>query len=817
MKHLVIIGILFATAPPAVAESQEEVLYNMSSDELFNVSVHPGSLTRVDKNRLPVSVTTITAEQIALTPARNIYDLIEVYVPGALWVNHYEGPHPGIRGIISERNYKFLLLVNGHLVNQKAHNGATIELGHWDLSDIETIEVIRGPGSVTYGPGAIMGIIKITTRNSTSFQGKKGAISYFAPYNSVGVAGTYGERFDRVGTFVHASLVKTEGVHARCYGRGAYLDNREEFPTRYFSDYRENEPQVKFHLGFELPHNITWETRYTSWSNQTNGWDPKRVRVSGVSLDSISPPLIDTLSGDTIAPGDAHYSQSYLPRVDAQYLIAKGFSSVLSHKVTLGKINIATRLSFDTENARLTTPPAKVNEEDDSETIIAKADPYGFYYNSLNFSEDEYMGHLQVNFLPRDNLEIALGVEATYNVWGPAWGEDKKLMRLGDRGRFISDEYSRYWEYGLFDSTMVRNTEYFFIGDGWNSHAFSAFTELNWELTPFLTLLVSGRYDKDQYSPHLFSPRLALLSSIRDKHFVRLIGQQSQRMNTAEQLHVRHIKHPDDPGKPETLSGIECIYSFVPASPFSFSTALFYNNLEVIGWSPFSETGGEHETRRAGGTGLLGKQEIGGIEAELSINHRLFTLNINHAYTKQLDFSLSLDSGATGISYRELHSHFTFPDGGTITYTGSGNDLSNWSNHATKFNGQFYLGNRVKLHCDGRVFWGYEGEREIFSLIDNAATTQPVDPDYFEEQEYFVSGLKREDAFGIDARLNIGCEFTASDHFSATLYIQNLVTWGNGKRYSYDWAQYFQNVNSHNIILWVDEPRTFGGRITFSW
>src|SRR5262245_27785896 len=89
-----------------------------------------GVLTRMLRKNVPDSVTTITEEDIRLTPARNIYDLMEVYVPGALWMNHSEGPHMGIRGIISDRNTKFLLLVNGRNLNQNAHNGAADELGN---------------------------------------------------------------------------------------------------------------------------------------------------------------------------------------------------------------------------------------------------------------------------------------------------------------------------------------------------------------------------------------------------------------------------------------------------------------------------------------------------------------------------------------------------------------------------------------------------------------------------------------------------------------------------------------------------------------
>ena len=82
--------------------------------------------------KTPACVTTITAEDIARTPARNILDLMEIYVPGMLYMNHSDGPEPGIRGIIADRPYKFLVNVNGMNVNIQIAlrcSSGVIELG----------------------------------------------------------------------------------------------------------------------------------------------------------------------------------------------------------------------------------------------------------------------------------------------------------------------------------------------------------------------------------------------------------------------------------------------------------------------------------------------------------------------------------------------------------------------------------------------------------------------------------------------------------------------------------------------------------------
>jgi len=114
----------------------------MTLKELLQVKVSvPAALTKLTHAETPGSITVITAEDIRLTPARNIYDLIEVYVPGAIWMNYEEGLQLGIRGIIANQNYKYLLRVNGRLMNNNTHFGAKSGFEQWDMSDTQRIEI----------------------------------------------------------------------------------------------------------------------------------------------------------------------------------------------------------------------------------------------------------------------------------------------------------------------------------------------------------------------------------------------------------------------------------------------------------------------------------------------------------------------------------------------------------------------------------------------------------------------------------------------------------------------------------------------------
>ena len=52
--------------------------------------------------------------------------------------HHWEAPHMGMRGIIGDRDDKYLLVLNGRVLNEKTHYGALSERDLPLLGDIRT-------------------------------------------------------------------------------------------------------------------------------------------------------------------------------------------------------------------------------------------------------------------------------------------------------------------------------------------------------------------------------------------------------------------------------------------------------------------------------------------------------------------------------------------------------------------------------------------------------------------------------------------------------------------------------------------------------
>ena len=248
---MLLVFILLITTP-LYAQEELEDLFSLSLEELTQIKIAvPAALTKLAIREIPASITVITADDILNSAARNILDLIDIYVPGAFWTNHEKGPSLGFRGIVENRNLKYLLLLNNRNISNKGHFGAKSGLELWDLNDIEKIEIIRGPGSVTYGPGAVAGVINIMTKKVDLSKKIEVSASYVDPYDSKGIAISHNRKIQNWQLHAYASIVETKGEPAEHF----LADSNFEFgkigsdvfigsePLDYFRDFKDR-PQV---------------------------------------------------------------------------------------------------------------------------------------------------------------------------------------------------------------------------------------------------------------------------------------------------------------------------------------------------------------------------------------------------------------------------------------------------------------------------------------------------------------------------------------------------------------------------------------------
>ena len=155
---LLMLPLVFVPNARLLAQQQDankpKDLFAMSLEDLMNIPVTSTSLTTVSSGRVsPSTVTTITQQDIQNSGARSLIELLEIYVPNLQMILHTaDARHMGLRGIISNLDDKYLLLINGRVMNEHTDFGVMSERDLPMLRDIYQIDVVRGPGSALYGP-----------------------------------------------------------------------------------------------------------------------------------------------------------------------------------------------------------------------------------------------------------------------------------------------------------------------------------------------------------------------------------------------------------------------------------------------------------------------------------------------------------------------------------------------------------------------------------------------------------------------------------------------------------------------------------------
>jgi outer membrane receptor protein involved in Fe transport len=779
------LGFISIIAIHSYSYAQKEVsgdkLLDLTLDELMNISVKTGNITGIESSKTPVSITTITANDLAVTPARNLYDILETYVPGAIFLLHWDSPHLGMRGIITDRNYKYLLLVNGRNMNLKAHNGATSELELWDLSDIEKIEVIRGPGSVTYGPGAVAGIINITTKSGFENNGLSASANYIYPYNSKGIKAEYSKDFGKSNLFLYGSIQSTSGYeNPKIYSqRPTQLfdvigsESKDVLPIDYYSDYGKN-PNVKLNAEYNFSDNWSLNFRYTRQGQTQNPTITKSRPQSG--YDSLGFPTFgDPI--DILQTRDQHITLNLRNESKFEFM---DLSSMIS-------------LSSE-EYIRNTGWFRGFWNKTSIDTINIFNDINNLYNHDYDFSESSVLGRFIGNKQLSDNINIAAGTEISLNYWGPGWGKDRKNFRLGDNYDIISGTDS--YVYGCpYLYTGVPAGKGYFVGNGWSTLTTSFLYELFWKIDPRLSILISGRNDKDSYSQWLFSPRIAFISELSEHNIAKLVFQRSQRMNTAAQLLIQHQSGIST--DPETLTGIELLYTGLIPENCSINSSLFYNDLDVISWVEIGRS-----------TQPTGNLKLFGIEFEVKLNLDNFNISMNHTYTKQFSWKLKEGVQFSGISFSDYHYILN-----NITLSSVGNDLNNWSNNATKLILNYKLfDDKLLMHLNAHLFWNFEGSYDGIEVLENSLKAS--DPNYKVTKD-LIESVKKQDIFGADFRLNYSIVYNFNKNLGVSLYVMNLLGYGNNKRYVYDAG----HKGADNLVktAYVEEPRTIGFKINYNY
>lgn len=729
-----------------------EQLFSMPLEDLMSIRIQAGTITGIAAAKTPVARTVITAEDIKLTPARSIMDLIEVYVPGATFVNHMNGPRFGFRGVLGDQNYHYLLLINGKNMNFKTQDGGLVEIFNRDMNDIKEIEIIRGPGSVTYGSGAIGGVINIITHTAKTSKGSLAGIEANARYRYQTVYASQGYESDKFQCYLYGSYSHSDGAKDtdwfyvdRAHGYG-YGFMSEEWGNKglgsnepsYLSDFIDT-PQIKLHLDLSFLNNWHLWARYTSYS-----WE----RLSEESHYA---------DGDKFAGSRTRSAVIELEK-----------THVLSDRLSLDSSIGFDSISFrDIAGYQSTKKP----QEDISQ-----------YNNS--FSENEINVNLMLHYEHNEKFRFALGGIYSHEYWLPEWGEDDNTFVLNMRSpiRFavLTDDSEFYQTYGDGISTVMPHLK---------SNAYSILSEANLAFHPYFHMVVSGRADKKDYTNWYYSPRLAIISSLTDKDIVRAVWQKSVRIPNFPELYTMHY-NGQEPPDPETLVNYEIMYEHNFGN-VDFNTNLYYNILDEVSWT---ESGAD----------VVGRLKLCGIEAGLTIKGKKDTAGINYSWTHQLNYDPEI------IIPTEL----TTPEGSPIPVNDyAENRINNFPSHTIKLFWHHLWSDSLKSHINTRFSWG-QNQIDLLDMFKDAHNQYGSDASKKEMNDIYDALTDHgygKPSFTLNTSLS--WSLPCKTHAELTLYAMNLISW-NHVRYTIQFYEGLSRQYPRQASF-IEEPVSLGMKLEF--
>ncbi len=570
-----------------VMPEKEEELFEMSIEQLMEIEVaSTATLTEAKPRLVPAAVTTITEEQIQASGARSLFELLDIYVPNLQWWhNHWEPDNMGLRGILSDRDDKYLLLVNGRVMNERTRYGALSERDLVFMRDIHHIDIVRGPGSALYGPGAVAMVINIITHNSETFQGTEitGRLGAVEEFYSGEVK--HGRKFDDGdgGYFIYAGIAKYPGASEfdapQIYGVDfpvAPIDDPatpddESDSAMPWDGLQKGEPLTGVSINdgqaardiapMKLYAELT-KGRWNFWGRYTRGGK-----------------MIFWPTG-LVARSPYGWSASWaLPLKDSFYAYQQATGFVGYNREFGEKTNLEASFSYDMFDFQRRV--------------------YAWWQEA--YSENKYIGKLIVRHDVNKKHKIAAGFEVLHGEYG-----------------YPSEGWPNMLAYdGVFPSGNMPR---------WGTNMYSVFGEHQWTLSDRVTMFLGARFDKHKFTNWMFSPRTSIVYAPNKKDTFKFMWARSVRANYEDVLK----KAEDHESHPEKLDSFEVRYERRHSEHLDLAVSVFHHyNLELIGWS-----------NAAGGQAIVGTMKNYGIELEATYHTERTSLMISHSYTKLHDFKL---------------------------------------------------------------------------------------------------------------------------------------------------------------------------------
>ncbi len=277
LYYLVLAGFSHSALAQGGAEPEPNDLLSLPIEQLTNLEVASASKIASQMSAAASAVSIVTAKDIKDQGYRTLAEILES-MRGLHITEDRAYSFLGGRGFGRPGDFtgRIMLLLDGNQVNNNIYNSAGLGYtGIIDVSLIDRVEYVSGPGSAIYGNNAFFGIINVITKQGHDINGVQ-AIAEVASYNSKEVKLNYGKRLDNdAEIMLSASGFNSEGqnhfypdaVSATSDGVARGLDDQQSrhffgkveydgwFGELAYSNRKKDVPTAPYGVDFNTPYN----------------------------------------------------------------------------------------------------------------------------------------------------------------------------------------------------------------------------------------------------------------------------------------------------------------------------------------------------------------------------------------------------------------------------------------------------------------------------------------------------------------------------------------------------------------------------------
>jgi iron complex outermembrane receptor protein len=439
-------------------------LLDLSLEDLSQVQISStANRYKTDSYKSASSVTIINEEEIKRHGYKTLEELLQNVV-GFDEAYHIFRPLVSSRGFRQDINSNYLLLIDGHRVNENAYSGFGIAQIFPMMDNIKKVEVIRGASSTLWGGSALNGIISITTKK---------ADEYINSDRSYGMAeGSIDYEIENQRSIINATYAKSSDDYDFTFS-ALYFDNDADISHLYSYGTIEGDPfyNAQAVYSFKPSYKIYSKLRYkdfqvnlhhSDYENKSNEEtsDIKNIKGYGEYLADwiellYTPKLTDTLFLE------ARFSYDY---------------KVKKHT----REYIDTSLSFTSKKYKDEGYNAEIILHQDKENYHILVGAYlqfhtlSTYNKNKNFhhkiDEKIYAGFSEINYIGFDDWIFTLGGRYEYC---DARGDENSFLPRAMIYRQLSDNsYIKYmYNTGSLRPTLITTRGYFYEEDGQKYYA----------------------------------------------------------------------------------------------------------------------------------------------------------------------------------------------------------------------------------------------------------------------------------------------------------------------------------------------------------